>query len=287
MLPPLKPDAWWNALSQGLGTLSGLAGRRIAVDFANGAGQLAATWLQENVAGDWSLAETTRANINDGCGSEHLEHLSRVVREGAFDAGLALDGDGDRCRLVGPHGDPLPGDAVLWLLARDCGAERIAVTVMSNMGLEASLPNTHVLRTPVGDAHIEAALRTPGVPLGGEESGHIRFVDHPTGDGLFAGLRALDAAFRNGGLVRATEGYTPYATTQFKIAVTSRPSLTDHPVITPMVGEVERRLNGEGRIFLRYSGTEPVLRVLIEAASQRLVNALAGEVRAVLKKVYE
>lgn len=164
--------AWAATFARALGDPSPLRGRRVAVDCANGAAAAVRGAVGALLPGVEILwLSTGDGVINAGVGSEHPEALAARVRAEGLDAGFAVDGDGDRCVVVDEAGRVVPGDALLWRLAVDRGARRLVVTVMSNTALEASLPGVEVVRTPVGDRHVAAALGD--APVGGEESGHV------------------------------------------------------------------------------------------------------------------
>jgi phosphoglucosamine mutase len=202
------------------------------------------------------------------------------VREGRLDAGIALDGDADRCVLVDERGEVVHGDALTWCLARDLGVDGLAVTVMSNAALEPALPGVIVHRTPVGDRHLQAAMRAHGLLLGAEESGHVLFGDFPGGDGMLTGVRALAAAWRAAPtLSAAVRGFLPWPDARAKVRVSRRPPLQSLDGYEARVAAATARLAG-GRVLLRYSGTEPILRVLVEGPDAAVVAAVRDELAA-------
>lgn len=259
-----------------------LPSRPLVVDLANGAARVLAGWLKEVWPGELHLVGT-RGLPNDGVGSEHLEHVGEaVVRVGAW-AGLAVDGDGDRCRLVDETGAAVAGDAVTWLLARAMGVDGLAVTVMSNGALEQQLPGVEVTRTPVGDKHLALAMRSQGLALGAEESGHVLFADFPAGDGVIAGLRAL-VAVGDSAVSTAAAGFRPLPRRLGKVRVGSRPPLEGVAPLQQALTELEPTLGAGGRVFLRYSGTEPVLRILVEGTDGAAVDRAYAEVERVAQE---
>ncbi|MEM6926051.1 MAG: phosphoglucosamine mutase [Myxococcota bacterium] len=278
-------DGWRRTVRGGMPPAERFAGRRIAFDFANGASATAATWLLE----DWPPeVHVVRGpgEINEGCGSEHPERLQRAVVEHGCDGGIALDGDGDRCRVVDERGELVPGDAVLWWLARAMQVSGLVVTVMSNGALEPSLPGVRVVRTPVGDRHVRDQMDALSIPLGGEESGHILFGDVAAGDGLLAGLRTLGTAWgEHATLSAAFEGFEPLPRAAGKVQVGERPPLAEVAALQEVREASAAQLGPHGRVFLRYSGTEPVLRLLVEGRSQDDVDAVLAEVSAVARDV--
>lgn len=280
--------AWLCALEHASPSTAGLAGRRIALDLANGAATAGLTWLRQRWSKvDW-IFTGTRGAPNDGCGSENLAHLQRIVVEEGCHAGLAVDGDADRCRLVDATGAAVPGDAVAWLFASAQHLPSLAVTVMSNAGLEASLPGVEVIRTPVGDKHLLAALRQrPDLRVGAEESGHVVFSDGlPTGDGLLTGLRALSLGLRAGqSLAQALSGYQAWPRRITKVRVGSRPPLDSVQPLVELQARAQERMGPGSRVFLRYSGTEPVLRLLVEGADEAQVAEISQEATALAAEV--
>lgn len=269
--------AWAARLIERAGDLSPLAGRRIVVDCANGAA-LAVAEVIATLVPEVVLVGTS-GPVNGGVGSEHLAHLQGHVRGAA--GGFAVDGDADRCRLVDEAGREVSGDAVLWRLARDLGASELVATVMSNGALERHLPGVRIVRTPVGDRHVREAMDRGGAVVGGEESGHVILGDHPGGDGILTGLRALAAAFRAAPTVsEAFAEFVPLPRRLTKVRVRERGPLE---LLEPARAEGLARLGPHGRVFLRYSGTEPVLRVLVEGEGP--VDEVSAAVTAAAQRV--
>ena len=189
---------WKSAVIAAIGDLSALSNKRIVIDLANGASTAAADWLPQLLP-NVELIGTLNGRINENVGSENPMHLAGTIGRRNAWAGFAVDGDGDRCKLVTERGDPVDGDALAWLLASRLGIERLAVTVLSSGALELSLPGVEVIRTAVGDRHLGTAIAEHGAQLGCEESGHVLFKDGLVlGDGLVTGLRALAAAAATG-----------------------------------------------------------------------------------------
>ena len=269
-------------LARTLGALRNLEGRRVAVDVAAGAGTAMLPWLR-TLPVEWVVVGE-RGVINEGVGSEHPGALARAVLEKGCVGGFAIDGDGDRCRLVDEAGIVVPGDALTWLLARHMGVSSIAVTVMSNAALESALPGVHVHRTPVGDRHIIAAMERHGLALGAEESGHVLFADFGAGDGLLTGLRGLDIALGQGSISGATAEFEPFPRRVTKVRVRARPPLDTVAPLVAAQHDAESTL-GQGRVFLRYSGTEPVLRILVEGRDDGAVDRASEQVTRVATEV--
>jgi phosphoglucosamine mutase len=272
-------ERWLAAVKGSLVDVTPIEGRHVVVDLANGAlaphreaidelfGLTRVTWLG------------TGGPVNAGCGSEHLEALSAKVRALGCDGGFAVDGDGDRCRIVDESGREVPGDAVTWRLARDARARGIAVTLMSNGALERELPGVQIVRTPVGDRFLREAMEAHGLSLGAEESGHVLFSSFPGGDGLLTGLRTLAAAWRVEKLLSdAFAGFRPLPRRLTRVVVRTRPPLDEVVSVQRARTVGLERLGPTGRVFLRYSGTEPVLRILVEGEPANVVDAVSAAV---------
>jgi phosphoglucosamine mutase len=274
-----------------------LRGLSIALDLAHGAAHEVGPALfrkagaRVTVAGD----RPDGRNINDGFGSLHPERVAALVKECGADFGLAVDGDADRSIFADEGGRILDGDATLAVVAADLLergllAHRTVVgTVMSNFGLEAFLHARGIalLRTPVGDRHVSAALREKGLVLGGEPSGHVIFgaeLDF-LGDGLYTALRVAELLRRRGvPLSQAAAGFAPAPQILRAVRVRARPPLGTIPGFKEILSKSEERLGGSGRVVVRYSGTEPVLRVMVEGTDANLVAALAQELASHLEQ---
>ncbi len=269
-----------------------LSGRTVCIDAANGGGsQLAPRVLRAFGATVVEVAcEPDGFNINDGCGALHPEALVAAVREHGACLGIALDGDGDRGMFVDERGGVRDGDEVLALFGRRLHAAgalpgaRIAATVMSNLGLHKALreAGVGVQVTPVGDRNVFLAMKEHGLALGGEQSGHVLFAAHDLiGDGLYTGVRLL-ATVGAEPMSTAFAGFTRFPQRLVNVPVRSKPPLDGVPAIAAKAAEIERELGQDGRLLLRYSGTEPKCRVMVEAASvdacERLCAALAAVV---------
>lgn len=272
-----------------------LAGVRVVVDCANGAGSAVAPTVLARLGAQVHAihALPDGRNINAGCGSTHPESLQgEVLRRGAS-LGFALDGDGDRCLLVDERGELVDGDAMLTLFARHAVARgewtdrRVVATVMSNKGLERALREVGVglVQVPVGDRHVVEALRRERLPLGGEQSGHVVFgVDHAyIGDGIYTALRALKALIESGRpLGELASAFRAFPQVLVNVRVARKPDLAGLPSVAELLAEIERELGAEGRVLLRYSGTEPLARVMIEGPDRehiaRRAQDLAGRI---------
>jgi phosphoglucosamine mutase len=264
-----------------------LDGLRIACDCANGAMSGLAPAAFERLGASVTAVgdDPDGTNINVGCGATDLSLLASVVRAGAFDLGVAFDGDGDRMLAVDAGGAAVDGDQILAVLALLLGVELVVVTTMTNLGFHALMAErgVRVMTTDVGDRYVVEALRREGGVLGGEQSGHVVVLDgHTTGDGLVAALllaRALvESDARLSELVSAMPRF-PQARTN--VAVRSK------ELTARLADEVERtnaKLGERGRVVVRASGTEPVVRVLAEAESEEVAERLCASIGALAKR---
>jgi phosphoglucosamine mutase len=264
---------------------SDLAGLRIAVDCANGAYAGLAPQAFERCGAEVHAIgnEPNGTNINVGCGATDLALLQQTVRDGGFDLGIAFDGDGDRMLAVDETGETIDGDQIIAALALDLGVDTVAVTVMTNLGFHALMRERgiRVVTTAVGDRYVLEALQREGAMLGGEQSGHILVLrDHVTGDGLAAGL-LLCAALR---------GRTPseVAGVMSRFPQVKENVYVEERELTPaIVAEVERlnaEWGSEGRVLVRPSGTEPVIRVLAEAQDEGIAAEACGRIAELVRR---
>jgi phosphoglucosamine mutase len=263
-----------------------LDGLKIVLDCAHGAAYKVAPKVFEELGAE-VIAEGVSpngTNINDGVGALHPDTLARRVRETGADLGLALDGDADRVVACDEHGNVIDGDALLAICGRDLHERgrlqggAVVSTVMSNLGLERSLAEIGVrlLRTKVGDRYVVEAMRTQGINLGGEQSGHVICLDHgTTGDGIVAGLQLLGVMVRRqrplSELATVLTRY-PQVANSWKVA--SKIPLADLPKTTAAVRAAEASLGDDGRVVIRYSGTENKLRVMIEGTDETEIRTL-------------
>jgi len=264
---------------------SDLSGLRIAVDCANGAYSGIAPTAFEHLGAEVRTlaADPDGENINVGCGATDLSLLQGVVMDGGFDLGIAFDGDGDRMLAVDGEGNAVDGDQILAVLALDLDVDLVAVTVMTNLGFH-QLMGEHgieVVVTDVGDRYVLEALRERDGLLGGEQSGHIIYLrDHVTGDGLAAAL-LLCGALKGRTLHEAAALMPRYPQVQENVPVATR------SLPSALLGEVERingELAGDGRILVRPSGTEPVVRVLAEARDFQKATQLCASISALVRR---
>jgi phosphoglucosamine mutase len=271
------------------------AGLHVVLDCANGS---ASPIAPEIFRGLGARVETIGAapdgrNINLDCGSLHLDLLARAVTDSGADLGLAFDGDADRCLAVDRHGRTVDGDCMLYITGSrlkrtgHLRGDGIVATIMSNFWLEERLAEQGIrlLRAPVGDKYVLEQMLEQDLVLGGEQSGHIIYRAHAsTGDGILTGLLLLDTLADGPSLDEILDGITPYPQVLLNVPVRSKPDLLAHPKIGAVVREVEQALDGHGRVVLRYSGTEPKARVMIEGKSDELVRDLAGRLAGVIRE---
>jgi phosphoglucosamine mutase len=261
-----------------------LSGLRIAVDCANGAYAGLAPQAFEQLGAEVTAIgnEPDGTNINVGCGATDLGLLSQTVRAGGLDLGIAFDGDGDRMLAVDERGRPVDGDQSLAVLALDLEVEGVAVTTMTNLGFHRLMEERgiRVLVTDVGDRYVLEALRREGLLLGGEQSGHLIWLDgHVTGDGLVAGLLLCRAL--HGRPLSEAVAVMP----RFPQVIRNLPRAGRGPLPAALVAAVEdvnTELDGTGRVVVRPSGTEPVVRVLAEAETEGVAEELCAKVAALV-----
>jgi phosphoglucosamine mutase len=262
-----------------------LRGLRIAVDCANGAyaGLAPQAFAQLGAQVVAIGNDPDGSNINVGCGATSLGALSGVVREGGFDLGIAFDGDGDRMLAVDERGEPVDGDQILAVLALNLGVDAVAVTTMTNLGFHRLMEEREirVVVTDVGDRYVLEALRREGMLLGGEQSGHLIWLDgHVTGDGLVAAL-LLCRALRGAPLSDRVAVMPRFPQVMENLPRAARGPLPD--ALLRAVEEVNAELDGRGRVLVRPSGTEPVVRVLAEAETAEAAEGLCARVAALVK----
>ncbi len=273
-----------------------LSGLRVLLDCANGSAARIApeVFRFQGARVDVIGASPDGRNINLRCGSLHLELLATTLRSGGCDIGIAFDGDSDRCLAVDRNGRTLDGDHILYFAARALKREGrlrgdiVVATVMSNLWLEIKLreEGIRILRAPVGDKYVYERMVAEDASLGGEQSGHIIFRDRAkTGDGILTGLLLLDF-LRNEdrSLEEILDGLAPFPQVLVNVKVREKPDLLRHPVIGPAVSRVEAAMNGRGRVLLRYSGTEPLARVMVEGADAERVHRHALELAEVIRR---
>jgi phosphoglucosamine mutase len=273
-----------------------LDGLRLVVDCANGAAyKVAPAVFTELGAKVIPIGvQPNGRNINADCGALHPEQVQAAVVEHDAHMGIALDGDADRVIVVDEKGQIVDGDAVMAIIAkrmikqRTLHSDTLVVTVMSNLGLERCIEEAggRLVRTAVGDRYVVDEMRRNGFNLGGEQSGHLVFLDYmTTGDGVVGALRILEAMLREERPVSELAGVmTRYPQVLVNIAVADKRPLDQLPSVEKLIGDTERRLAGEGRVLVRYSGTESKARVMVEGPSEETTRAAAEQIAAELQR---
>ena len=276
-----------------------LSGLKIVADCANGAATAIAPELLRRLNGDGratisllNIAPDGR-NINAQCGALHPEFVAREVKSRGADLGLTFDGDADRCMLAGAEGNVINGDAILLIAARDLKArgmltgDVVVATTMSNMGLEAALKHSNIrmLRAPVGDRYVLEMMQKEDAALGGEQSGHILFPHlATTGDGLLTALVVLDLIARTGKSIgELTADLKVFPQVIVNVKVREKKPLDAIPAIADAIRAAESELADTGRVVIRYSGTEPLARVMIEAESEEAMRRHAEAIAAAIR----
>jgi phosphoglucosamine mutase len=274
----------------------GAAGVKVVIDCANGASSALAPRILAGLGFDVEAlnAAPDGRNINAGCGSLHPQRLAARVRETGAAIGVAYDGDADRALWVDGDGRLLSGDHTLFVQAlhmKETGRLRtneVVATTMSNMGLERAFEERGLglVRTKVGDKYVHEEMVARGANLGGEQSGHTIFLDDlPTGDGLLTSLRMLEVMARHGRpLAELVEGLVEFPQTLVNVRVRRKPDFSEFPDILAAVDVVKRNVGRDGRIDLRYSGTEMLARVMVEARDLATVHSCATLVAEAIRK---
>ncbi|EDY83755.1 Phosphoglucomutase/phosphomannomutase, C-terminal domain family [Verrucomicrobiia bacterium DG1235] len=273
-----------------------LGGKRIALDCANGAMyEIAPAVFRELGAEVVVLAnEPDGENINAGVGSEHPESLQELYSEGEYDLGFAFDGDGDRLVVFDEAGKPVSGEALLAVLsiyAKERGelpGDTLVTTVQSNLGLDAALREQGIktVRTDVGDKHIARLMLQTGFSLGGEESGHVVIGKFAvTGDGLVAAACLSEIVTRKVVKVAELVGvYAPFPQRSKALRVESKPAIEECSSLSACIEKLEKELGEDGRLLVRYSGTEPKIRLLVEARTEESAQLSMDELLAAVEK---
>ena len=274
-----------------LSTISTLfCGQRVVIDCGNGAASALAPELFREAGAEVTAIcnEPNGRNINLDCGALHLDALRKLVVESKADAGVAFDGDADRALLIAPSGRIVDGDAVMLIAARRLQADGhlpgnlIVSTVMSNLGLEKALEahGIAMVRTSVGDKYVLEEMLRRNSPLGGEQSGHIIFSEYgTTGDGMLTALKVLETAQREGStLDELAAEMVVYPQILLNVRVKERRPLEDMPRVTDEIASCESMLDGSGRVLVRFSGTEPLLRVMVEGPEKGQTEMLARRI---------
>jgi len=273
-----------------------LDGLKIVLDCANGAAyRVAPTVLEELGAQVIPVGvDPDGQNINLNCGSLHPEVVSRMVVETGADVGMALDGDADRIVFVDHQGNVVDGDHIMAICATDMIREKrlkkntLVATIMSNMGLEKVLNacNGKIVKTPVGDRYVVTEMVRSGYNMGGEKSGHTIFLDYnTTGDGIITALQVLAImGKREKSLAELATIMTPFPQVLFNIRVKEKHDLSQVSEIQNAIRKVEQELGTQGRIVVRYSGTEPLIRVMLEGEKEEQIQQMGGDLSEVIEK---
>ena len=271
-----------------------LAGLRIVLDCANGAACQLGPELFRSLGCEVAATgtEPDGKNINAGCGSLHLEGLQKRVPAEQAAFGVAFDGDADRALFVAPDGSVVNGDAVLLVAARylkeqrKLPGNRVVATSMSNLGLERALAREGIslARTNVGDRYVLEEMLKSGNAIGGEQSGHIIFLDDsPAGDGLLTAVKVASLVAMRGSLTDLVAGMKDYPQTILNVKVKTKPPLDSIPEVAKALADARAVLGENGRIVLRYSGTEPLARVMVEAEHDGDVQRFSQSIAAALR----
>jgi phosphoglucosamine mutase len=273
-----------------------LDGLRIVVDCANGAAYKVAPWVfQELGAEVVPLAnKPDGTNINDDCGALHPKKMCSAVRKHRANLGIAVDGDADRVIIADEHGEEVDGDTIMAICARrmlerkELKKKTVVATVMSNLGLERSVATLggRLVRAQVGDRYVVEEMRTHGYNFGGEQSGHLVFLDHmTTGDGVLAALQVLAVMLETGRpLSELRQVMTRYPQVLVNLKVREKRPLDDLKDVNHLITKIERTLGVDGRVLVRYSGTEPKARVMVEGPDQRVIQGYADEIARAIER---
>ena len=281
------------------GTISvDLRGLKIAVDCAEGASYIAAPSLLSALGAEIKLIhhKPDGLNINVNCGSTHPKEIQKLVLDWGADVGLAFDGDADRVIAVDEKGEIVDGDKIMMICGNalkekgKLAKNTVVATVMSNMGLEKALnkKGCRVVKTKVGDRYVLEKMREEGYVLGGEQSGHIIFLEHnTTGDGLLSALQLLEVIKEKkqplSKLASAMKTY-PQVLINAKVSNQKKMAYLDDEVIAAEIKKLEEMMSGEGRVLIRPSGTEPLVRVMLEGKDLEQIQSLAKELAALIEE---
>jgi phosphoglucosamine mutase len=276
-----------------------LSGIRMVVDCGNGSASGLAAGLFSDLGASVEAicCQPNGRNINERCGSLHVEALQTTVLDRSADVGVAFDGDADRAIFVSRSGAVVNGDGVLLVAARALKSEgkltgdQVVATVMSNLGLEHALAREGIrlIRTPVGDKYVLEEMVRIGAALGGEQSGHVIFRDYATtGDGLLTALRVLETAIRRqAGLDELTRDLTIFPQLLTNVIVRQKKPLESIPAVTDEIRACEAAFGNSGRIVVRFSGTEPLARVMVEGPDQRQVDEFSARIANAIRRELE
>jgi len=273
-----------------------LCGLKIVLDCANGAAYKVAPAVLEELGAEVIAmgVKPNGTNINAGCGSLHPEVISEAVKSHRADIGIALDGDADRVIVCDEFGNEVDGDHIMAICATDMLQRKVlkkktlVATVMSNMGLDIALRNAggKIVKTAVGDRYVVGEMRKNGYNLGGEQSGHMIFLDYnTTGDGILSALQLLAIMRRKEKpLSELAEVMIPLPQVLVNARVREKRDIMTIPQVAARIGDVEAKLGNDGRVLIRYSGTEPLLRVMLEGRDTYEITTWANEIADLVKK---
>lgn len=273
-----------------------LEGMRIAVDGANGSTSTLVSRLFADLNADFETMAVNPdgLNINKGVGSTHPEALAKFVLETEAQVGVAFDGDGDRCIAVDEKGNIIDGDKIMYICGKYMSErgrlkkDTIVTTVMSNLGLYKAMEEhgLHSVKTKVGDRYVVEEMRKSGYNVGGEQSGHVVFLDfNTTGDGMLTALQLLNVIKQTGKPLSELAAEVPtYPQELINVKVTDKKAALDNQAIKDVIADVEKRMAGEGRVLVRPSGTQDLLRVMAEAKTPELVHDYVSEIVAVVER---
>ena len=269
----------------------------VGLDVANGATYKVAEEVFQKLGIQYKIMnnEPSGININHDCGSTHLENLKEFVKENRLSLGIAYDGDGDRCLAVDENGNEIDGDMILAIFSKYLKAQgklnknTVVATVMSNLGLKKYAENNQVnfIETKVGDRYVLEEMLKEGYNLGGEKSGHIIMLDYnPTGDGILTSLMLIKILLEKNVLAsKLCDIITlyPQALVNAKVKTENKELYETDDEIQQVINELEKELNGNGRVLIRPSGTEPLIRVMIEGENQKYIEEKAQEIANLLE----
>lgn len=276
-----------------------LNGMKVVIDCAEGASYKTSVMTLEKLNADLIVIHNNPdgTNINDGCGSTHLSDLCESVKSNKADLGLAFDGDADRLLAVDENGEEVNGDEIMAIIGNfmkekgELKKDTIVATIMSNLGLfmMGDKLGINIEKTKVGDRYVLERMKEGGFNLGGEQSGHIIFLDeNTTGDGLLSALHLLYVLKQSGkklSMLRKVMEVLPQSLVNAKVPNDRKNDYMNYPEIVTAIREVENECNGEGRVLIRPSGTEPLVRVMIEGKDKALIDKKALELAALIEKV--
>ena len=275
-----------------------LRGIKIAVDCANGAAYVAAPSVLAALGAEIKIInhKPDGLNINLNCGSTHPETLQKLVTDWGADVGLAFDGDADRLIAVDEKGNLVDGDKILTICGsymKEMGSlnkDTVVSTIMSNIGFDMALKKAgcNVVRTNVGDRYVLEKMKEEGYTLGGEQSGHLIFLEHnTTGDGLLSALKLLEVVKERKQSLSKLAGMMttyPQVLINAKVSNAKKTKYMEDTIICSEIEKLEKAMNGEGRVLIRPSGTEPLVRVMLEGKDENQLKTLAGELAIIIEE---